>query len=108
MSLPDLPVDVLITVSEFLAGAHAFGTIAALNQASHATREGTTPLLYETIFLDKVDETAFFRDIEKSRRSEASLQRFRYTKLVHHLLRHFGHSSLSLSGSVSARLKTEH
>jgi hypothetical protein len=91
MPLPDLPVDVLITVSEFLAGDHAFGTIAALSQANHATREGTTPVLYETFFLDKVDELAFFRDIEKTRRSKASLRRFRYTKLVHPLLRHFRH-----------------
>lgn len=91
MPLPDLPVDVLIVVSEFLAGDHAFGTIAAMNQASHATREGTTPVLYETLFLDKVDETAFFRDVEKSRRSKASLQRFRYTKLVRPLLRRFRH-----------------
>jgi hypothetical protein len=53
MSRPDLPLDVLVTVAEFLAGDHAFGTLAALNRVSHGLRSGTMPVLYETFFLDK-------------------------------------------------------
>jgi hypothetical protein len=53
MSLPDLPLDVVVTVGEFLAGDHAFGTLAALHQVSRAIKHGTLAVLYETLFLDK-------------------------------------------------------
>lgn len=41
MSPPDLPLDVLVTVAEFLAGNHAIGTLAALNQVSREVQRGT-------------------------------------------------------------------
>jgi hypothetical protein len=53
MSTPELPFDVLVTVAEFLAGDHAFGTLAALHQTSRELKEGTLAVLYETFFLDK-------------------------------------------------------
>lgn len=83
MSPPNLPLDLLITVSEFLAGSHAFGTLAALNRTNHKLRSGTIPVLYETLFLDKVDEIRFLGNDEKGNGSQGPLPGFRYTKSVH-------------------------
>jgi hypothetical protein len=82
MSAPNLPLDLLITVAEFLAGSHAFGTLAALNQVNHDIQSGTTPVLYETLFLDKVDEMRVLGDHEKGDGSQGPLAGFRYTKSV--------------------------
>jgi hypothetical protein len=51
--VPDLPVDIYGVIAEFLAGAFAFGTLANLNVADHGIRDVTTPVLYETLLLDR-------------------------------------------------------
>lgn len=51
--IPDLPLDVYGVIAEFLAGAFAFGTLASLNVANHLIRDETTPVLYETLLLDR-------------------------------------------------------
>jgi hypothetical protein len=52
MPLPDLPLEVILIVAQFLAGDHAFATLGALHSCSHALKEETSSVLYETIFLD--------------------------------------------------------
>lgn len=58
--LPDLPTEIIVLVGQFLAGNHAFGTLAALHTTSHALKEETTPILYETLFLDNKDNMPFY------------------------------------------------
>lgn len=55
-------MDVLGVVAEFLAGAHAFGTLASLNIASHDVHELTLPILYETLLLDDFGSLAHCRE----------------------------------------------
>jgi hypothetical protein len=47
-----MPTDVLVIVVEFLAGDHAFGTLANLSLADRDIRDETLPVLYETVTLD--------------------------------------------------------
>jgi hypothetical protein len=82
MSIPDIPLDVIITVAEFLAGDHAFGTLGALNQLNHEIKIGTMPVLYETLFFDKLDQTDFYRPEEVDDRSATPSDGFHYTKSV--------------------------
>jgi hypothetical protein len=49
-------------VAEFLAGAHAFGTLASLNIASHNVHELTLPILYETLLLDDFENLTYYRE----------------------------------------------
>jgi hypothetical protein len=48
----NFPAELLVIVSEFLAGDLCFGTIASLNAASWAVHEETLPVLYETTIWD--------------------------------------------------------
>jgi hypothetical protein len=70
-------VDVLGVVAEFLAGDHAFGTLANLSIASHVTREVTLSVLYETLLLDNAKNLAHYR-----KRTFPIPAGFRYTKYV--------------------------
>lgn len=51
--IPDLPLDVYGVIAEFLAGSFAFATLANLNVANHSIWDETTPVLYETLLLDR-------------------------------------------------------
>jgi hypothetical protein len=85
MSPPDLPLDVIVTVAEFLAGDHAFETLAALNQASRTVKQATLAVLFETLFFDNVDEMDFFQQDNDGNRSITQLNSVRYTKSVCYL-----------------------
>jgi hypothetical protein len=72
---PQLPVELLVIIAEFLISGFAFGTTAAFNQALHLVRNETLPVLYETVcheFLDSQDPRP---DVENS-------PGFQYTKYV--------------------------
>lgn len=51
---PDLrpqpfPLELIVTVSEFLAGDDAFQTLASVNVASKSVKEATLPVLYHAV-----------------------------------------------------------
>lgn len=45
---PSLPIEVLVMISEFLAGDDCLGTLADFNVASRVIHQETLPVLYET------------------------------------------------------------
>jgi hypothetical protein len=49
----NLPADLFILVTEFLAGDHAFDTIANLNVTCKHLHKETLPVLYETLLMEK-------------------------------------------------------
>lgn len=78
MSLPDLPLELIVTVAEFLAGDHAFASLAALYSTNHQLREETASILYETLFLDNKDRMpAYLQDETEEGKRKAG-----YTKSV--------------------------
>lgn len=70
--IPDLPLDIYGAIAEFLAGAFAFGTLASLNVANHLIRDETTPVLYETLIMD--------REIDWLRERDEVLQTAKYKR----------------------------
>lgn len=60
--IPPLPYEIFSIIAEFLAGAHAFGTLANLAVASHMMRMETMPVLYETVLLDNIENLEYYRD----------------------------------------------
>jgi hypothetical protein len=55
--LPSLPLELIVTVAEFLAGDHAFSTLVALHSINRLVRDETSAILYETLFFDNVKKT---------------------------------------------------
>jgi hypothetical protein len=79
MVLPDLPLEVITIVAQFLAGDHAFATLAALHASNHALKQETSPILYETLFLDNKDNMSpYFQDSSE----EGRRRMIKYTKSV--------------------------
>jgi hypothetical protein len=78
MSLPDLPLELIVTVAEFLAGDHAFSTLAALHATSHQLKEETSSILHETLFLDNKERMPAYVQDE----TEEGKRKARYTKSV--------------------------
>jgi hypothetical protein len=60
--IPPLPYEIFSIIAEFLAGAHAFGTLANLNVANHMMRMETMPILYETVLLDNIEKLEYYKD----------------------------------------------
>jgi hypothetical protein len=52
MVVPELSLDVIYVIACYLAGDHAFGTLAALHLANHDVAETVLPVLYETVLMD--------------------------------------------------------
>jgi hypothetical protein len=65
--IPDLPLDIHGVIAEFLAGAFAFGTLANLNVANQGIRDVTTPVLYETLLMDRDIDWELARDAAQAR-----------------------------------------
>jgi hypothetical protein len=83
MILPDLPLEVIIIVAQFLAADHAFATLVALHSASHAMKEETPAILYETLFLDCTDKIPrFYKEGFRPGASDDLKSKFRYIKSV--------------------------
>jgi hypothetical protein len=78
MSIPDLPLEVIGVIGQFLAGDHAFASLAALYSASHALQEETSSILHETAFLDTGDKVPAYLQDE----SEDGKKRREYIKSV--------------------------
>lgn len=54
MPLPELPTDIITVIAQFLAGCHAFGSLASLHMAKRDVRDATMPVLFETVFMDRL------------------------------------------------------
>jgi hypothetical protein len=78
MSLPDLPLELIVTVAEFLAGDHAFATLATLHSTNHQLKEETSSILYETLFLDNKNRMPTYLQDE----TEEGKRKAGYTKSV--------------------------
>jgi hypothetical protein len=72
----DLPVELLVIVSEFLAGDHCLGTLANFNVASSTVHQETLPVLYETAVW-RYEER---RDAEKQWAHSRSDRGWKYVK----------------------------
>lgn len=59
---PPLPYEVFGIIADYLAGSHAFGTLANLNIVNHLMRMETLLVLYETVLLDNIENLEYYRD----------------------------------------------
>lgn len=75
MSPPDLPLDVIIVVSQFLAGCYAFGSLAALHLADHNVRDATLSVLYETVLMNNFEHLPYYKT-----GTEVNPEGFRFTR----------------------------
>jgi hypothetical protein len=76
---PRLPMELIVTIAEFLIGDFAFGTTANLNLTCHTVREETLAVLYETLCLDRVNDRVNIKDYLMSNRANSGLK---FTKYV--------------------------
>lgn len=47
-----LPIELIISISEYLAGSHCYRSLAPLNVVSRAVHEETLPVMFETLIWD--------------------------------------------------------
>ncbi|KAJ9106690.1 hypothetical protein QFC20_004021 [Naganishia adeliensis] len=56
--LPNFKPSIHANIAGFLAGANAYGSLARYNAVSRVVRNATSPVLYETLILDRDDSEA--------------------------------------------------
>lgn len=54
-AIPHLPLEIFGLIAEHLTGDHAFGSAACVNLLSRAVHQETSPMLWESVYIDNYD-----------------------------------------------------